>query len=126
MIECYEMAIILLKYFANDPSVSIHYSGLRDPPVVTDKIGRNPLRPHASSIHSNGGFIAYSDASWGPGVDYPMFGYVVYLFGGVISYTSKQLKIVCFSSCEAEYAAAANCCKEVSFIRKICADMARV
>ena len=36
---------------------------------------------------------------------------------------SKQLKIVCFSSCEAEYAAAANCCKEISFIRKICADM---
>ena len=52
-----------------------------------------------------------------------MFGSVIYLFGGIISYASKQLKIVCFSSCEAEYAAAANCCKEVSFIRKICADM---
>merc|ERR1712185_271449 len=45
------------------------------------------------------------------------------MFGGVVSYLSKQLKIVCFSSCEAEYAAAANCCKEISFIRKICADM---
>ena len=52
-----------------------------------------------------------------------MFGSVVYLYGGIISYASKQLKIVCFSSCEAEYAAAANCCKEISFIRKICTDM---
>ena len=72
---------------------------------MTDQIGRNPLKSHVSSIRSNGGFIAYSDASWGPGVDYPMYGYVIYLFGGVVSYTSKQLKVVCFSSCEAEYAA---------------------
>ena len=122
-VECYEMAITLLKYFANEPDLSIHYSGSRDPPAVTDQIGRNPLRSHASSIHGNGGFVAYSDASWGPGVDYPMFGYVIYLFGGIVSYRSRQLKIVCFSSCEAEYAAAANTCQEVSFIRKICADM---
>ena len=103
--------------------MSIHYDGSRDSPVVTDKIGRNPLRSHVGSIRSNGGFVAYSDASWGPGVAYPMWGYVIYLFGGVISYTSKQLKIVCFSSCEAEYAAAAQCCKETSFIRKLCEDM---
>ena len=52
-----------------------------------------------------------------------MFGYGVYLFGGLVSYASKQLKTVAFSSCEAEYAAAAYACKEVEFVRNICADM---
>ena len=52
-----------------------------------------------------------------------MFGYGIYLFGGLISYASKQLKTVAFSSCEAEYAAASYACKEVEFVRMICADM---
>jgi len=87
------------------------------------KSGRNVLQPHERSIRSNGGFLAYSDSSWGPGVAYPMYGYIIYMFGGIISFASKQLKIVCFSPCEAEYAAAANCCKEIAFIRKICDEM---
>ena len=52
-----------------------------------------------------------------------MFGYGVYLYGGLISFASKQLKTVAFSSCEAEYAAASFACKEVEFIRQICRDM---
>ena len=63
-VECYEMAVILLKYLANDPNVSIHYSGSRTAPVVTDKLGRNPLRSMSGHIRANGGFVAYSDASW--------------------------------------------------------------
>ena len=35
----------------------------------------------------------------------------------------KQLKVVAFSSCEAEYAAAAYACKEIEFIRHLCSDM---
>ena len=47
------------------------------------------------------------------------------MYGGVISYASKQLKFVAFSSCEAEYmyAAAAYACKEIEFIRHLCSDM---
>jgi len=52
-----------------------------------------------------------------------MFGFGIYLFGGLISFASKQLKTVAFSSCEAEYAAASYCCKEIEFLRNICADM---
>ena len=52
-----------------------------------------------------------------------MFGYGIYLFGGLVSFASKQLKVVAFSSCEAEYAAAAYTCKEITFIRGICADL---
>ena len=54
---------------------------------------------------------------------HPMFGFSIYLFGGIVSFASKQLKIVAFSSCEAEYAASAYACKEITFIRGICSDM---
>ena len=46
-----------------------------------------------------------------------------YLFGSLISFASKQLKTVAFSSCEAEYAAASFACKEIEFVRNICSDM---
>ena len=42
-----------------------------------------------------------------------MFGYGIYLYGGLISFASKQLKTVAHSSCEAEYAAASFTCKEI-------------
>ena len=49
--------------------------------------------------------------------------YGIYLYGGLISFASKQLKTVAFSSCEAEYAAGSYACKEIEFVRNICADM---
>ena len=52
-----------------------------------------------------------------------MFGYSIYLFGGLITFASKQLKTVAFSSCEAEYAAASFCCKEIEFVRNICSEL---
>ena len=52
-----------------------------------------------------------------------MFGFGIYLYGSLISFSSKQLKTVAFSSCEAEYAAASYTCKEIEFIRNICSDM---
>ena len=52
-----------------------------------------------------------------------MFGYGVYLFGGLVSFASKQLKTVAFSSCEAEYAAGSFCCKEIEFVRNICDEL---
>jgi hypothetical protein len=52
-----------------------------------------------------------------------MFGYSVYLFGGLVSFASKQLKTIAFSSCEAEYAAGSFACKEIEFVRQICHDM---
>ena len=52
-----------------------------------------------------------------------MFGYAIYLYGSLVSFGSKQLKTVAFSSCEAEYAAASYCCKEIEFIRALCDDL---
>ena len=52
-----------------------------------------------------------------------MFGYGIYLYGGLISFASKQLKTVAFSSCEAEYAAGSFACKEIEFVRNLCGDL---
>ena len=52
-----------------------------------------------------------------------MFGYIVYLYGGPICFTSKRLSVVALSSAEAEYAAGTSACKEVQFIRHILTDL---
>ena len=94
---------------------ALHFSGKVSIPDGLQKIG--------SDIQNNHGFVAYSDSSWGNKYPYPMFGYGIYLFGGLVSFASKQLKVVAFSSCEAEYAAASYCCKEIEFVRNICNDL---
>ena len=67
------------------------------------------LSKHSADIERNCGFVAYSDSSWGNKYPYPMFGYGIYLYGSLVSFASKQLKTVAFSSAEAEYAAASYC-----------------
>ena len=52
-----------------------------------------------------------------------MFGFVVYFYGGPISFSAKRLKVVSLSSAEAEYAAASYTCKEIMFIRNVCNDL---
>ena len=113
--ECVDAAIILLQYLHATRKKKLYYSGKI---VVPDGLER-----HSRTISQNYGFVAYSDSSWGNKYPYPMFGYGIYLFGGLVSFSRKQLKIVAHSSCEAEYAAASYACKEIEFVRNICADM---
>jgi len=123
-LECYEAAISLLLYLGHTKEhVGLHYDG-----GTTAPPGFGRLEPDAFQvqgyIESNYGFVAYSDASWRSTANkYSSYGYVVYLFGGVISYASKYLKIVAISSAEAEYAAASQTCREVTYIRNVCADL---
>ena len=105
--DAYNLAVNLLLYLAHNPSLKMTYNGKALVPHALGKDGKNPFHKHRDSIISNGGFIAYSDSSWGNKYPYPMFGFVVYLFGGIVSFASKQLKVIAFSSCEAEYAACA-------------------
>ena len=103
--KAYDLAINLLLYLAHNPAVKLIYDGRSLVPHALDKSNANPLQKHRDSVVRNGGFIAYSDSSWGK--NYPMFGFCIYLFGGIVSFASKQLKVIAFSSCEAEYAACA-------------------
>ena len=113
--DCCKAAINLMQYLYSNRKRRLSFTGKVDVP--------DGLQKHQLDIKRNHGFVAYSDSSWGNKYPYPMFGYGVYLFGGLISFSSKQLKTVAFSSCEAEYAAASFTCKEVQFIRNICDDM---
>ena len=60
----------------------------------------------------------YCDSSYGS-TPKPMFGYVVFANGAPISWSSKKLKIVPQSSCEAESAALCAGCKNLMFIRNL-------
>ena len=108
-------AIQLMQYLHSTRNRKMYFSGKVEIP--------DGLSAHAEDINRNMGFHAYSDSSWGNAIPYPMFGYGIYLYGSLISYASKQLKTVAFSSCEAEYAAGAFACKEIEFVRNICDDM---
>ena len=113
--DCCKATTQLLQYLHTTKDRKMVFSGSCSVPEGLNK--------HASDIKKNCGFVAYSDSSWGNKYPYPMFGYGIYLYGSLISFGSKQLKTVAFSSCEAEYAAAAYCCKEIEFIRNLCMDM---
>jgi hypothetical protein len=113
--ECCEAAVMLLQYLYSTRDKRMGFTGKIEIPAG--------LEIHKSDILNNHGFVAYTDSSWGNKYPYPMFGYGIYLYGGLISFASKQLKTVAFSSCEAEYAAASFACKEIEFVRNICDDM---
>ena len=121
---CFDAAVTLLLYLGNTKDMTgLHYSGSTVAPAGYGKrdVDASTVR---SYIENNHGFVAYSDASWRSKVNpYSSYGYVVYLFGGVVSYASKHLKIVALSSAEAEYAAAAQTAREMTFIRNLCADL---
>lgn len=108
-------AIHLLQYLYGSRDRKMAFTGMISAP--------KGLEVMAPDIRRNAGFVAYSDSSWGNRYPYPMFGFGIYLYGSLISFSSKQLKTVAFSSCEAEYAAASYTCKEIEFIRNICSDM---
>ena len=113
--DCCKAAIQLLQYLHATRDLKLNFSGKVEIPEGLSK--------YSADITRNHGFVGYSDSSWGNAIPYPMFGFGVYMYGSLISFSSKQLKTVAFSSCEAEYAAAAYTCKEIEFVRNICFDM---
>ena len=46
-------------------------------------------------------------------------GYVILLAGGVISWCSRKQSVIALSSTEAEYIAAAECCKELLYLKTL-------
>ena len=115
---CYYAAIDLLLYVANSTDTTITFSGSTQVPNGVE-------HSHHQSISKNHGLLAYSDSSWRrpDKLGYNAFGYVVYLYGGPVSFTAKRLKVVALSSAEAEYAAASYACKEIVFVRNVLSDL---
>jgi hypothetical protein len=114
--DCYEAAMEVLLYCGKTRDLTLKFG-------PGDTRYRNIFGKSADieAIDTNSGLHAFSDSSWG--VPFPVAGYVVMMAGGVISWSSRMLKIVAHSSCEAEYAAGSLAAKELKFIRGLCEDM---
>ena len=114
-VEAYSAALDLLLYVAHSCDTTITFSGSS---MCPDGVPHS----HAPHVTRNHGLVAYSDASWHKPnrLGFNMFGYVIYLYGGLICFASKNLKVIALSSAEAEYAAAAYACKELTFVRNLC------
>ena len=117
--DCFEAAMSLLLYVGHTKHKGISFDGSCEAmPGLRDK-------DSSAMITSNMGFQAFSDASWHKGdeLGFNSFGYVVYMYGGPVSFASKLLKVIALSSAEAEYAAASYTCKEIEFVRNVCSDL---
>ena len=117
-VAAYHAAIQLLLYISSTCDYTLRITGKKSAPIGFDS-------DTSSRIASNNGLVAYSDSSWNKSdqLGRNMFGYIIYLYGGPICFTSKRLNVVALSSAEAEYAAAAASCKEIHFIRNVLTDL---
>ncbi|KAL1530689.1 hypothetical protein AB1Y20_001588 [Prymnesium parvum] len=117
-VAAYDAAIDLLLYVRDSSNAYLHFPGTSTPPPnLPPKLAEN--------IQNQRGLHAFSDASWHKpnSMGYNMYGYAVYFYGGIVSYCSKQIKVVALSSAEAEYAAAAHTTREVLFVQNMLTDL---
>ena len=114
--DCYEAAIELLLYVGKTKDLKMTYrqNGTKYRSIFNSSKA-------CEQIRINGGLHAFSDSSWGKA--FPLAGYGVFMADGLIAFSSKLLKIVADSSCEAEYAASSLCAKELKFVRGLLEDM---
>ena len=111
---CFDAAMSVLLFVHGTNHYHLSYNGINDGPSSL---------PHLNDhIKTNKGLIGYSDASWHKSdeLGYDMFGYCIFMYGGLISFAAKRLKVIALSSAEAEYAAASYTSKEVMFVRNVC------
>ena len=69
--------------------------------------------------------VGFSDADWGGCIESrkSTSGYVFQICGGAVGWSSRKQTVVATSSCEAEYIALCEACKEASWLRSIVADV---
>jgi len=112
-LQCYEAAQSVLLYVGHARDLSIKYSKTFAVPTC--------LTAQSSSIKHNRGLHAFSDASWT--VPKSTCGYVVFMAGGPIAWSSRKLHVIADSVALAEYSAASAASKELTFIRSVLFEM---
>ena len=102
-VEAYSAALDLLLYLHHTSTSHLTFTGSCKPP---DGIPAS----HHKAVSGNHGMVLYSDASWHKSdkLGHNMFGYVLYLYGGPVSFAAKKLKVVALSSAEAAIKIAEN------------------
>ena len=111
--QCFEAAQSILLYCGRTRHLSIRYSRTFAVPDC--------LSEHASTIRSQFGFYGFSDSTWT--VPKSTCGYVVFLAGGPVAWSSRKLNVVADSSALAEYSATSATSKEYSFIRNLLGEL---
>lgn len=68
---------------------------------------------------------AYCDADYAgdPETRKSTTGYIIYFAGGAISWCSRKQPVIALSSTEAEYIAAAECCKELLYLKSLLEEL---
>lgn len=87
--------------------------------------GTQDLGLSYSNTHGEAEIQAYCDADYAgdPQTRKSTTGYVIFYLGGPISWGSRKQPIVATSSTEAEYIAAADCCKEILHIKSLIEEL---
>jgi len=104
--EHYQAAKRILRYLKGSANLKLYLGGISEADKTLKLIG-------------------YSDANWGNDTDTrkSTTGYLFYLSGGVVSWSSKRQATVALSSTEAEYMALTHTTKETIWLRTILKEL---
>jgi hypothetical protein len=113
---CYDAALGLISYLYKTRHLKLTYGDVS----LTDSQIQMGFDP--DNFRKNAGLHCYFDSSFNR-VPRPYCGYLVFFNGGVVSWSSKRLKLIPQSSCEAEIATGAGACKDIQFCRQALEDL---
>jgi hypothetical protein len=105
---------------------SRHVSNPRNRNLTDLKRILNGTRSCGISFERNGDDIdAYCDSDYAgdPEIQKSTTGYVIFYCGGPVNWCSRKQPIVATSSTEAEYIAAAECCKEIMYLKSLVEEL---
>ncbi|CDO73847.1 hypothetical protein BN946_scf185016.g4 [Trametes cinnabarina] len=104
----------LSKYNSNPSEAHWHYAKY----VLRYLQGTKQLRLRYDGA-SNDGLLSYSDSDWAEDRDdrKSITGFVFLMAGGAISWASRRQQTISLSSTEAEYKAASDTCRQISWLR---------
>ena len=122
-------AVSIISQFASNPTILHHQAAKRIIRYIKgtinlklnyeEKLNYGDVREREPML------IGYSDANWGNDVNTrrSTTGYIFYLSGGAISWSSKRQATVALSSTEAEYMELTQATKEAIWLRGLLAEL---
>ena len=122
-------AVSIISQFASNPTILHHQAAKRILRYIKGMINMKlNLREKLNSGDRRDKqpiLIGYSDANWGNDINTrrSTTGYIFYLSGGAISWSSKRQATVALSSTEAEYMALTQAIKEAIWLRSLLAEL---
>jgi hypothetical protein len=119
-------AIGLVSQFAEDPRTSHLQAAKRIIQYLKGSVDLELcLGVEEDNLKNEIKLVGYSDASWGNDLDTrkSTTGYIFYVSGGVVSWTSKKQNTVALSTTEAEYMALSHTTKEAIWLRGLLREL---